>query len=62
MAGNKCDIEESQKQVTLKQAEEVSKENNITYFETSAKTNEGVNELFMEMIKQIIITKRKQKN
>ena len=42
-------------------ANELAKENNMIYYETSAKTNEGVSELFMEMINQIIITKRAKK-
>ena len=39
-------------------ADELAKENNMIYYETSAKTNEGVNELFMEMVNKIIICKR----
>ena len=62
LAGNKCDIEENMKQVPLMTANELAKENNMIYYETSAKTNEGVSELFMEMINQIIITKRANKN
>ena len=58
MAGNKCDIDDSLKQVPLSMADELAKENNMIYYETSAKTNEGVNELFMDMINKIIICKR----
>ena len=42
MAGNKCDVDESQKRVPLSTADELAKENNMIYYETSAKTNEGV--------------------
>ena len=63
MAGNKCDIDDALKQVPMSVADECSKENNMIYHETSAKTNEGVNELFMEMVKKIIICKRtRQRN
>ena len=50
MAGNKCDIDDNLKQVPLSTANELAKENNMIYYETSAKSNEGVSELFMEMI------------
>jgi len=42
MAGNKCDIDDSLKKVPMAKADELAKENNMIYYETSAKTNEGV--------------------
>ena len=50
LAGNKCDIEDSKKQIPMSVANETAKENEMCYHETSAKTGEGVNELFMELI------------
>ena len=41
-------------------ADEMAKANNIIYYETSAKTGEGVQDLFMTMINEIILCKRKQ--
>ena len=51
MAGNKCDLDDNLKQVSLSQADEAAKENNMIFQETSARTGEGVQELFMTMIK-----------
>jgi len=42
MAGNKCDIDDSLKQVPMATADELAKDNDMIYYETSAKTNEGV--------------------
>ena len=60
LAGNKCDLDDSLKQVPMATADELAKENNMIYHETSAKTNEGVQELFMEMVNKIIMCKRHQ--
>ena len=57
-AGNKCDIDDDLKQISIQTVEELAKENNMIYYETSAKTNEGVQELFLEIINKIIICKR----
>ena len=59
MAGNKCDLD-SQKMISYAEANELALEKNLIYQETSAKSGEGVQEVFMEMIKQIIIKKREQ--
>ena len=39
-------------------ADEFAKQNNMIYYETSARTGEGVQDLFMHMIKEIILCKR----
>ena len=44
LAGNKCDMEN--KVVPTNKAKEFAQENNMTFFETSAKTGQGVKELF----------------
>ena len=59
MAGNKSDIDESKKQVSYAKANELSKSNDMIYHETSAKTGDGAQELFMNLINKIIICKRK---
>ena len=59
MAGNKCDVDEAKKQVSYAQANELSKSNDMIYYETSAKAGDGVQELFMNLINKIIICKRK---
>ena len=60
MAGNKCDIDDSKKQVTMKKASELAKEHKMIFHETSAKTGEGVNDMFMELIRKLIICIRKR--
>ena len=42
LAGNKCDMDDSQKKVQLQTADALAKQNNMIFYETSAKTNEGV--------------------
>ena len=44
LAGNKCDMEN--KEVPTNKAKEFAQENNMTFFETSAKTGQGVKDLF----------------
>ena len=46
LAGNKCDVDNSLKQVSTKQAKEFAEQNNMLFFETSAKTGAGVKDLF----------------
>ena len=58
LAGNKCDIEDSKKQINMKQASEVATEYKMIFHETSAKTGEGVNEMFMELINKLIMVVR----
>jgi small GTP-binding protein len=55
LAGNKCDIDDARKQVTMQDSSELAKSLNSVFYETSAKSGQGVNELFMELIKRLII-------
>ena len=50
--GNKNDIEKEKWQVTSEEAKEFAKKNNLPYFETSAKTNQGINEGFSYIINE----------
>ena len=50
LAGNKCDIDDSKKKIPVSMATEIAKEQNMIYYETSARTGSGVNELFMALI------------
>ena len=45
IAGNKCD-KDSERQIKREDAEEYATRNNAKYFETSAKTNRGIEEVF----------------
>ena len=46
LAGNKCDVDLSLKVVPTSKAKEYAEQNNMFFFETSAKTGSGVKELF----------------
>ena len=47
LVGNKCDLEK--RAVSTKDALEFAKKHNMEYFETSTKTGQGVNELFLSV-------------
>ena len=51
--GNKLDMED-QREITKEQAEKFVSENNYKYFETSAKTGEGVDKSIRELATQIL--------
>ena len=52
LVGNKCDLE-IDKELNQNIIKEFAEENNIKYFETSARDNKNINELFEEMGKMI---------
>ena len=51
--GNKVDIEEAQWEKTRKEIKQYVQSNNFTYFETSAKTKQGINEGFTFLANEI---------
>eukprot|EP00828_Plagiopyla_frontata_P022505 TRINITY_DN29097_c0_g1_i1.p4 TRINITY_DN29097_c0_g1~~TRINITY_DN29097_c0_g1_i1.p4 ORF type:complete len:107 (+),score=28.93 TRINITY_DN29097_c0_g1_i1:452-772(+) len=53
MAGNKCDLPGNQRQVSVDKAKMFAKENNVIFFETSAKSNTGIRELFSSVAEEI---------
>ena len=54
LVGNKCDVPESDRKVSPKQGQDLAKEFGIKFFETSAKTNTGVDDAFMTMARDIV--------
>ena len=46
LVGNKCDVENDIKGVSSSKAQEFAEENNMFFFETSAKTGAGIKDLF----------------
>ena len=52
LIGNKCDLTE-ERAVTREEAEQVARDNNMQYYETSARGNIMVQEAFVEMIDQV---------
>ena len=53
IVGNKLDMEDKRK-ITKENADKLSKEYNYKYFETSAKTGEGVDDAFRDLVNQIL--------
>eukprot|EP00826_Nyctotherus_ovalis_P001114 TRINITY_DN10136_c0_g2_i2.p1 TRINITY_DN10136_c0_g2~~TRINITY_DN10136_c0_g2_i2.p1 ORF type:complete len:103 (+),score=26.37 TRINITY_DN10136_c0_g2_i2:252-560(+) len=49
VVGNKCDLGKDEIKVSSDEAEEFAKENNVMYFETSAKTGKNIKELFNKL-------------
>ena len=58
LAGNKCDIDESQKKITKSMQESLSTKHNMIQSETSAKSGEGVAELFRAVAERIAKIKK----
>ena len=50
LIGNKNDLEDNRK-ITKENAKKFAKDNNFPYFEVSAKTGNGINHLFDDVIK-----------
>ena len=54
LVGNKCDVSDSERKVTPEQGKKLAAEFGIKFFETSAKTNQGVDEAFSAMARDIV--------
>ena len=50
LIGNKIDMEEK-REVTTEEGEKYAKDNNLNFFEVSAKTGKGINKLFSTVVK-----------
>lgn len=54
IAGNKCDVDEDLRQVSHEEGLNFARNNDrIIFAETSAKTNEGIDELFNSLLERI---------
>ena len=60
LVGNKCDLKE-QRSVTQKEGEDLAKNYNIVFLETSCKNGDNVENCFKELTKQIIEKKKERK-
>lgn len=54
LVGNKCDCLESERKVPKQKANEFAKSNGMMFYETSAKTGEGVKQLFTNLIESYV--------
>ena len=57
-----ADIEKERWEVTSEEVKEFAKKYNLPYFETSAKTNQGLNEAFSYIIEEIYRSLEERKN
>ncbi|ELP94117.1 hypothetical protein EIN_184940 [Entamoeba invadens IP1] len=58
IAGNKCDLEEDQKTVTMVDAQDFATNKKCMFMETSAKTTKNISEMF-ELLAKKLLEKRK---
>lgn len=54
LIGNKCDVEEEQREVTFEQGEKLATEHGVRFMETSARTNINVTEAFEGLTTDVI--------
>ena len=54
LVGNKCDLEPAKRRVSMQDARALADKNEMLFHETSAKTGEGISELFKELASAIV--------
>ena len=59
LVGNKCDVEPNEKKVSREKGKSFAHENNMLFFETSAKTGEGVKDLFVTIANEVYKQQKK---
>ena len=52
LVGNKCDVSDDERKISKNQGKKYAEENNLLFYETSAKNGDGVKELFNDVAKQ----------
>ena len=53
LVGNKCDVNSNERKVSTSKGKKFAAENNMFLFETSAKTGEGINDLFITIANKL---------
>jgi GTPase KRas protein len=62
LAGNKCDLPDDMKKVSVQEAMEQCNMWKCTYLDTSAKERKNVDECFIKIVEKIIAEKKKENN
>ena len=53
LVGNKCDVNQEDRKITNFKGKNYAQENNMIFFETSAKTGEGIKDLFVTIANKV---------
>ena len=53
LVGNKCDVSSNERTITTTKGKNYAMDNNMIFFETSAKTGEGVKDLFVTIANKV---------
>ena len=61
LVGNKCDVNLNERKVTSQKGKNFAQDNNMIFFETSAKTGEGVKDLFVTIANKVYEQQKKIK-
>ena len=61
LVGNKCDLEEERRVVTKEEANEYAEKNDMKFFEVSAKTGKGIDDMFEYIISELLKDVKEEK-
>ena len=59
LVGNKCDVSNDERRISTAQGKKFAQENNMIFYETSAKTGEGVTDLFVTIANKVYEQQKK---
>ena len=59
LVGNKCDVNSNERKITTQKGKNFAQDNNMIFFETSAKTGEGVKDLFVTIANKVYEQQKK---
>ena len=59
LVGNKCDVNSNERKITTQKGKNFAQDNNMIFFETSAKNGEGVKDLFVTIANKVYEQQKK---
>ena len=59
LVGNKCDVSPNERKIPTSKGKNYAQENNMIFYETSAKTGEGVKDLFVSIANKVYEQQKK---